>query len=265
MSFKLSQVGRKRSSTDLSKRQMTSQRKLLGDLEKVFGFLGAILLTLFVCAMLYRDVSPQLGLRNFDQSRSVMMQAPEALLDGGGDDEKVDLRLWSRKRIQAYRESLALTKNMPVAVLRLDKFKIRVPVYEGTDELTLDRGAGWIMGTARPGETGNVGIAGHRDGSFRALKDIAIGDVIELTTTEARVTYAVDQIEIVYPDNVGVLLPRRLPPITLTTCYPFYFLGDAPQRFIVHATLRQQIDLQQVHQRSASERTIQLKNKERKQ
>jgi sortase (surface protein transpeptidase) len=61
-----------------------------------------------------------------------------------------------------------------------------------------------------------------------------------------------------------VLLPRRLPAITLTTCYPFYFNGDAPQRFIVHAALRQQIDIQQIHQRSASERTIQLKNKERK-
>jgi len=215
--------------------------------------------------MIYRDVSPELGLRNFDKSRSVMMQAPRELLDGDGDDEKVDLRLWSQKRIQAYRESLALTKNMPLAVLRLDKFKIRVPVYEGTDELTLNRGAGWIIGTTRPGETGNVGIAGHRDGSFRALKDIAIGDVIELTTTGARATYAVDQLEIVYPDNVGVLLPRRMPSITLTTCYPFYFMGDAPQRFIVHAALRQQIEAQQIHQRSVSERTIQLKNKERQQ
>ncbi|MFL6446424.1 MAG: class D sortase [Bryobacteraceae bacterium] len=222
-------------------------------------------MTLFVSAMIYRDVTLQQGLRSFDKSRSVMMQSPQELLDGDGDGEKVDLSLWSRQRIQAYRASLALTKNMPLAVLRLDKFKIRVPVYEGTDELALNRGAGWIMGTARPGETGNVGIAGHRDGSFRALKDIAIGDVIELSTAGAKATYAVDQIEIVYPDNVGVLLPRRLPSITLTTCYPFYFNGDAPERFIVHAALRQQIDIEQFHRRSASERSIQLKNKESKQ
>jgi len=244
---------------------MTSQHKLLGDMERLFGFLGVILLTLFVGAMIYRDVVPELGLHNFDKSRSVMMQAPQELLDGDGDGEKVDLRLWSPQRIQAYRESVALTKNMPMAVLRLDKFKIRVPVYEGTEELALNRGAGWIMGTARPGETGNIGIAGHRDGSFRALKDIAIGDVIELSTTGVRATYVVDQTEIVYPDNVGVLLPRHQPSITLTTCYPFYFMGDAPQRFIVHAALRQHINNQQMHQRSESERTIQLKNKESKQ
>src|ERR1700748_2591335 len=106
---------------------MTSQHKLLGDMERLFGFLGVILLTLFVGAMIYRDVVPELGLRNFDKSRSVMMQAPQELWDGDGDDEKVDLRLWSPQRIRAYRESVALTKNMPLAVLRLDKFKIRVP------------------------------------------------------------------------------------------------------------------------------------------
>jgi len=223
-----------------------------------------ILLTLFVGGMMYRDVTLQVGLRNFDKTRSVMMQSPQQILEGDDEGEKVDLSLWSQQRIQAYRESLALSKSMPLAVLRLDKFKIRVSVFEGTDELVLNRGAGWIAGTARPGETGNIGIAGHRDGSFRALKDIAIGDVIELTTTGAKATYAVDQIEIVYPENVGVLLPRRLPSITLTTCYPFYFMGDAPQRYIVHAALRQQIDIEQFHQRSTSQRTIQLKNKERK-
>jgi sortase A len=244
---------------------MMTQDKLLEEMERVLGSLGVILLTLFVGSMIYRDVTPQFGLRNFDKTRSIMMQAPEELFEGYGDDEKVDLRLWSQKRIQAYRASLALTKNMPMAVLRLDKFRIRVPVYAGTDELALNRGAGWIMGTAKPGETGNVGIAGHRDGSFRALKDIAIGDTIELSTTGARLTYAVDQMEIVYPDNVGVLLPRRMPSITLTTCYPFYFNGDAPQRFIVHAAFKQQIDIQQTHKRSASERTNQIEDKERKQ
>src|SRR4051794_23478669 len=229
---------------------MISRHTLLRDAESVFGFLGVILLTLFVGGMMYRDVTLQLGLRDFDKTRAVMMQSPQQLLDGDGDGEKVDLSLWSQQRIQAYHESLALTKSMPLAVLRLDKFKIRVPVFQGTDELVLNRGAGWIEGTARPGETGNVGIAGHRDGSFRALKDIAIGDVIELSTTGAKATYAVDQIEIVYPDNVGVLLPRRLPAITLTTCYPFYFNGDAPQRFIVHTALRQQIDIKNIQQLS---------------
>jgi len=244
---------------------MATGRKLLAGVEGLFGFLGVVLLTLFVGAMIYRDINLQVGLRAFDKSQSVIMQRPEQLLDDDAQDEKIDLRLWSAQRIQAYRESLALMKNMPLAVLRLDRFKIRVPVFEGTDELTLNRGAGWIVGTARPGKTGNIGIAGHRDGSFRALKDIAIGDTIELSTTGAKGIYAVDQIEIVYPDNVGVLLPRRLPSITLTTCYPFYFNGDAPQRFIVHAALRQQIVMEQLHHGSESVRAIQLSNKENKQ
>jgi sortase A len=193
------------------------------------------------------------------------MQAPQGLLSEDAEDEQLDLQLWSTERIRAYRASLALTKSVPLAVLRMDKFRIRVPVFEGTDQLTLNRGTGWIVGTARPGEIGNIGIAGHRDGSFRALKDIAIGDPIELSTTGAKATYAVDQIEIVDPTNVRVLLPRRLPSITLTTCYPFYFIGDAPQRFIVHAALRQQTEIETVNQGSASARTIQLNHKENKQ
>ena len=125
-----------------------------------------------------------------------------------------------------------------MAVLGIGKLRLRVPVFEGTDDLVLNRGLGWIDGTARPGERGNIGIAGHRDGFFRGLKDIAVGDAMELETLGKRATYVVDEIEIVAPEQVEVLRPRAAPAITLVTCYPFYFVGDAPQRFIVHATLR---------------------------
>jgi sortase A len=125
-----------------------------------------------------------------------------------------------------------------MAVLRIARIGIVAPVVEGTDDLSLNRGVGWISGTARPGETGNIGIAGHRDGFFRALKDVAAGDAIELDTFFGMKTYRVDQIEIVTPDDVRVLLPRASPSLTLVTCYPFYFMGDAPQRFIVHAALQ---------------------------
>ena len=111
-------------------------------------------------------------------------------------------------------------------------------MFEGTDDLVLNRGLGWIVGTARPGDTGNIGIAGHRDGFFRGLKDIAAGDTMELETQGRRATYVVDEIEIVTPEQVEVLKPRAAPAITLVTCYPFYFIGDAPRRFIVHATER---------------------------
>ena len=122
-------------------------------------------------------------------------------------------------------------------MLEINKVKIRVPVFEGTDDLTLNRGVGRIAGTAMPGTEGNVGIAGHRDGFFRGLKDISVGDEIDLVMTTERVTYVVDQIEIVSPADVRVLQPRTASSVTLVTCYPFYFVGDAPQRFIVHASI----------------------------
>jgi sortase A len=122
-------------------------------------------------------------------------------------------------------------------VLEIDKVKIRVPVFEGTDDLTLNRGVGRIAGTAVPGVAGNIGIAGHRDGFFRGLKDIAVGDHIDLVMTTERTSYVVDQIEIVSPEDVAVLQPRATSSLTLVTCYPFYFVGDAPQRFIVHASI----------------------------
>ena len=136
-----------------------------------------------------------------------------------------------------YKASLSIEKRLPLAVLGIKKLRVRVPVFEGTDDLVLNRGVGWITGTSRPGDDGNVGIAGHRDGFFRGLKDIAVGDAIELETLGRRAVYIVDEIEIVPPERVEVLQPRAAPSVTLVTCYPFYFIGDAPMRFIVHAAL----------------------------
>ena len=149
----------------------------------------------------------------------------------------MDFSLWSETRIREYKETLSIEKPLPWAVLGISKLRIRVPVFDGTDDLVLNRGAGWIVGTARPGQAGNIGIAGHRDGFFRGLKDIVVGDAVELETLQERATYLVDQIEIVSPERVEVLRPRAAPSLTLVTCYPFYFIGSAPQRFIVHATL----------------------------
>ncbi len=152
-------------------------------------------------------------------------------------DVEVDFSLWAPKRIQAYKESLLLKKDLPLAVLHIDKMTLSVLVFEGTDDLTLNRGVGRIIGTALPGEPGNIGIAGHRDGFFRGLKDVAVGDAVELTTPKQQAIYTVDQIEIVTPSDVHVLEPRGTPSLTLVTCYPFYFIGDAPKRYIVHASL----------------------------
>lgn len=153
------------------------------------------------------------------------------------EDPKVNFSLWSVKRIQAYKESLAAKFEAPIAVLTIPRIGIEVPVFTGTDDLTLNRGAGMIAGTASPGQTGNMGIAGHRDGFFRGLKDIRVGDQVELFAAQDKFVYAVEDITIVDPSDVTVLRPRPRTSLTLVTCYPFYFVGDAPQRYIVHASL----------------------------
>ena len=88
-----------------------------------------------------------------------------------------------------------------------------------------------------PGEDGNIGIAGHRDGFFRELKDIKIGDHVEMEERGRTATYVVDRVTIVDPRNVSVLRAESEPALTLVTCYPFYYIGSAPKRFIVHAKL----------------------------
>ncbi len=125
-----------------------------------------------------------------------------------------------------------------MAVLTSPAIKLEVPVLPGTDDLTLDRGVGHIDGTAIPGAAGNVGIAGHRDGFFRGLKDIHGGDTIDLTTEQGTESYVVDEILIVSPEDVFVLQSRSRDSLTLVTCYPFYFVGSAPKRYIVHASIR---------------------------
>ncbi len=105
----------------------------------------------------------------------------------------------------------------------------------GTDDRTLDRGVGHIEDTAQPGTDGNLGIAGHRDGFFRGLKDITPGDLMELDTLQGTDVYRVERTWVVSPEEVSVLDPTSTPAITLVTCYPFYFVGSAPDRFIVRA------------------------------
>lgn len=149
---------------------------------------------------------------------------------------KPDQSRWSASRIAAWRESLAGSQ-APLGLLRLPDVEVVAPVYTGTGELALNRGLGWIEGTAPPGESGNVGIAGHRDGFFRALQDVARGDVVELVTPDSTLRYRIDSTVVVDPDAVHVLAPTDWSVLTLVTCYPFYYVGHAPRRYIVRARL----------------------------
>jgi sortase A len=146
-----------------------------------------------------------------------------------------DLTLWSPQRVSAWRKTLEDPAPAPLAVLRIPKIRLEVPVLPGTDDRTLDRGAGHIDDTPPPGTAGNSGIAGHRDGFFRGLQDIAAGDEIELDTLQGKQVYRIERTWVVEPEDVSVLDPTPAPALTLVTCYPFYFVGSAPQRFIVRA------------------------------
>jgi sortase A len=112
-------------------------------------------------------------------------------------------------------------------------------VLEGSDDGTLSRGAGHIEDTPFPGQSGNIGIAGHRDTVFRPLRNIKVGDPLALTTADSTYRYRVSRTLIVGPDDVYVLDTTKEPTLTLVTCYPFDFIGHAPKRFIIQATLAQ--------------------------
>ena len=155
------------------------------------------------------------------------------------EPDQPDQTLWSPERIAAWRNVVNTPGAAPLAVLRIPRLRIEAPVLEGTDEIVLNRGLGHIDETAAPGADGNSGIAGHRDGFFRGLKDIVVGDVIELETLHGTDAYRVERTWIVNPEDVSVLDPTPTRSITLVTCYPFYFVGSAPQRFIVRAAMRQ--------------------------
>lgn len=146
-----------------------------------------------------------------------------------------DLSLWDPDRIAAWRRASNEPAPPPLAVLRIPKIRLEVPVLRGTDEFTLNRAVGHIDDTALPGTDGNSGIAGHRDGLFRGLKDIGPDDAIELETLRGKEVYRVERTWVVDPEDVSVLDPTPTRSLTLVTCYPFYYVGTAPQRYIVRA------------------------------
>ncbi len=162
------------------------------------------------------------------------------------NQQGVDFSLWGKNRIHAYLASLSLKVDAPIAVLSIPRLALRAPVFDGTDDLTLDRGLGRVDGTDRPGGEHNLGIAGHRDGFFRGLKDIRQGDAIEIERADGKDIYVVESTTIVDPSDVSVLEPGAKSSLTLITCYPFYFVGDAPSRFIVRASLKNRTQYSQV-------------------
>jgi sortase A len=234
---------------------MTKRDTALWIAERVLMALGFMLLAVFAAALVYGLLLARAAVQDFDARPPTAHTEPARVSEVKSQQSQFDFRIWSAKRIAEFRNSLLSRSEPAIAVLVIEKHNLRIPVFAGTDEWRLSRGVGWIEGTARPGELGSIGVAGHRDGFFRVLRNIARGDTLELTTTDSVSTYAVDAIEIVVPGNVSVLQPRPVPSLTLVTCYPFYFVGKAPKRFIVHAALKEQVQANGFRSGSASART----------
>jgi sortase A len=198
--------------------------------ERLAWAIGIVCLVVYAAFRIAGAVGTRHELKRFEGLRTSREREPIRF-----EQKAPDQSLWSPERIRAWQASLQQQPALPLAVLRIPKIRLEVPVLDGTDDWTLNRAVGRIAGTARAGGSGNLGIAGHRDGFFRGLKDVRPGDPIELETLTGSQTYVVADIRIVSPDDVSVLEPANGPVLTLVTCYPFYFVGDAPQRYIVRA------------------------------
>jgi len=127
------------------------------------------------------------------------------------------------------------TVGSAIGIIEIPRISLSSIVVEGDGPRQLELAAGHVPGTAFPGEPGNSAISGHRDTVFRALRLIRKNDVIAVATHRGKFTYRVTSTQIVQPGAIQVLFPTKSEVLTLVTCYPFYFVGPAPQRFIVRA------------------------------
>ena len=202
----------------------------LRTLEIAAWIAGIVLLAIYAGARASSERAREDAIAAFEQplSREEEISLPEP--------EKPDVATWSQARIAAWRESLH-AQGRPEALLQIPSIGLNVPVFDGTSELNLNRGAARIEGTARVGSPGNTGFAGHRDGYFRALGEVRLGDTLHIKTGSRSLAYRIVSTIIVDPADVHVLAPTAVPTVTLVTCYPFYFVGAAPKRFIVKAEL----------------------------
>jgi len=129
-----------------------------------------------------------------------------------------------------------VARGSPIGELLIPRVHLSSIVLHGSDTQTLRRGPGHLEQTALPGEPGNVAIAGHRDTFFRQLRDVKVGDDIFLNTARGRFHYQIAWAHVVGAHDVSVLEPTTVDALTLVTCYPFWVLGPAPDRFVVRAT-----------------------------
>ena len=150
-------------------------------------------------------------------------------------DLAVDTRLWSAGRLREFALAGPPRAAEALALLEIPAIELRAVVVEGTDALALNRGIGHVEGTPLPGARANVALAAHRDGFFRRLGELRPGDRIFLHAGTGLRDYAVEESAVVAPDATDVLAAHHGDVLTLVTCHPFYYVGSAPERYVVRA------------------------------
>ncbi|HEV7237285.1 MAG TPA: class D sortase [Ktedonobacteraceae bacterium] len=207
--------------------------------------IGFALLAVFLAAYLHRMVMVRVGMRSFeDARRQAAASATDSQIKETGAEEGVpgspaeNTRSPGSEGQGSPAASARRSWAVPLAILRIPRIHLNVPVLGSTDDITLNRGVGRIAGTAAPGQKGNIGIAGHRDSFFQDLKEVNRGDEIEIETTTTSEVYVVDRILVTGEDDLSVLQTRDSQSLTLITCYPFHYVGPAPRRFVVQATIK---------------------------
>jgi sortase A len=225
---------------------------------ELLSYLAGILLTaFFVVQIAQGEVQRQQGIAGFEQvaqlsdgqqeATSASAKVPEAqaqaqalAASGQPDFDSIgapNTSLWNATRITDYQASFKEDLPDVVGVLEIPSVDLKVPLYITNSDLVMDRGAGIIDGMSYPHEPGNIGISSHRDGYFRVLKDVQEGDSIVLQTLEGKKYFKIDAITVVAISDKTLLRDTDEQTVTLVTCYPFYFVGHAPKRYIVTASL----------------------------
>lgn len=177
----------------------------------------------------------------FDRAQNARLEQalahPETKRPAAETDSFESFRKGAERELPAKtRSAAAIDEGGLIGRIAIERIGVSAILLQGVGKRELRRGAGHIPATPLPEQSaGNVGIAAHRDSFFRGLKDIQEGDTIELTTLDRSFRYQVEWTKIVKPGDVSVLEPTDEPALTLVTCYPFYYVGSAPRRFIVRA------------------------------
>jgi len=181
-----------------------------------------------------------LGIYSYAYLERFLYQAYESRqFDRAADRSEVAVAVSTGRVARASRKS-GSSPGLPspaalIGRLSVPRLHLSAMVREGIGSKTLRLAIGHIPATALPGQAGNVGVAGHRDTFFRGLRDLRTGDEIRFSTLSGDFKYEVESLTVVEPDDVGVLAPSSFNVLTLVTCYPFYYIGAAPNRFVVRA------------------------------